>query len=183
MDRAPSTRRLPRRSISIVRLLRPLVPLVAVAMFVGGTAASTLAGSPYMITERIHAHKVLEYDPGFVWDACFVATGDLSEVFNGQAHIIAAGIDEEGNFIPPLHYETTVEESVLFQPLDATLPTYTGHSTVHVRNFIDSSNAGYTNTVVLRGSDGSHVVWHEDVHLRVTSNGLVIVDHPRCSVR
>jgi hypothetical protein len=131
---------------------------------------------------RLHAHKAVEFDPGWLFDGgpCFTATGDLTEVFNAEAHALAAGIDDQGNFVPPLHVQETVEESVLFVPNDPALPTYTGHSTVHVTNLEDSPNAGFTNTVVLQGTDGSHVVLHQDVHILVKASGIVLsVDHQR----
>jgi hypothetical protein len=163
-----------------MRLIKLLcVPVLVVAM-IGGTGTPTLADGPYTINMWIREHKAIEFDPGWLFDAspCFVATGDLTEVFNAEAHALAAGIDQDGNFVPPLHVEKTVEESVLFEPYDPTLPTYAGHSTVHVRNFEDSPNAGVTNTVVLRGTDGSRVLFHEDLHILVRPSGIVLfVDH------
>lgn len=86
--------------------------------------------------------------------------------------------------MPPLHVEKTVEESLLVVPDDAMLPTYTGHSTVHVANFEDSPNNGFTNTVVLRGTDGSHLLFHENVHILVKPSGIeLFVDnvHAQCA--
>jgi hypothetical protein len=49
---------------------------------------------------------------------------------------------------------------------------------VHVRNYPDSPNAGFTNTVILRGSNGSRLQFHEDLHLPVTPGGMELsVDH------
>jgi hypothetical protein len=169
------------REMRLIKLLG--VPILVAAM-IGGTGTPTLADGPYTINMRLRAHKAIEFDPGWVFDAspCFVATGDLTEVFNAEAHALAAGIDQDGDFVPPLHVEKTVEESVLFVPYDPTLPTYAGHATVHLRNFEDSANAGFTNTVVLRGTDCSHVLLHEDVHILVRPNGIVLfVDHARAS--
>ena len=63
-------------------------------------------------------------------------------------------MDDQGNLVPPMHVAKTVEESLLVVPTDPRLPTYTGHSTVHVTNSEDSPNAGFTNTITLRGTDG-----------------------------
>jgi hypothetical protein len=72
----------------------------------------------------------------------------------------------------------TVEESVVFDPYDPALPTYSGHATVHTTNLEDSPNASVTNTVILRGTDGSHLQFHEDLHIVVTPSGIVVfVDH------
>jgi hypothetical protein len=170
-----------------MRLLKVLCVPSFVAALVFGTAGTSLADGPYTVNLRLHAHKAIEFDPNWLFEAepCFVTTGDLTEVFNAEAHALAAGIDDQGNFVAPLHVEKTVEESVLFVPYDPTLPTYTGHSTVHVTNFEDSPNAGFTNTVVLRGTDGSHLLLHQDVHILVKPSGIVLsVDHAhaRCSI-
>jgi hypothetical protein len=154
--------------------------LALMAVVIGGQRVTGFAEGPYPVNMRVHAHQAVEFDPNWLFDAepCFVATGDLTEIFNGEAHALAAGIDDEGNFIAPMHVEKTVEESVLFEPYDPALPTYSGHSTVHVTNFEDSPNAGFTNTIVLRGTDGSHLLFHEDVHINVKSTGVVLfVDH------
>ena len=141
---------------------------------------TTFAAGPYPVNIRVHAHQALEFDPNWLFDGapCFVATGDLTEVFNAEGHALAAGIDGGGNFIAPMHVESTVEESVLFDPYDPALPTYSGHATVHVTNFEDSPNAGFSNTIVLRGTDGSHLLFHEDLHINVKSTGVALfVDH------
>ena len=61
-------------------------------------------------------------------------------------------------------------------------PTYSGHSTVHTTNSEDSPNAGFTNTVILRGTDGSHLVFHENLHIVVKATGVdLFVDHRHAS--
>jgi hypothetical protein len=134
------------------------------------------------MTER--AHKGIEFDPGFLVDAspCFVTTADVTEVFNGEFHVLAGGIDDQDNLLPPFHFEKTVEESLQIVPDDPTLPTYSGHSTVHVSNFEDSPNAGFTNTITLRGTDGSHLLFHENVHMLIKANGVdLFVDNVHAS--
>jgi hypothetical protein len=156
-----------------------------VAGLVGGTAATSLADSPYTVNVTLHAHKAIEFDPGVLVDACgSVFTANVTEVFNVEAHVLAAGIDEQGNLVPPLHVEQAREESLLIVPDDPTLPTYTGHSTAHVSNLEDSPNNGFTNTIVLRGTDGSHLLMHENVHMLVKPSGIeLFVDnvHVSCS--
>ena len=132
----------------------------------------------------LRAHKAIEFDPGFLVDAepCFVTTADVTEVFNVEAHVLAAGIDDQGNLVPPLHVEQTREESLLVVPRDSTLPTYTGHSTAHVTNLENSPNAVSTNTITLRGTDGSHLLSHENVHILVKANGIdLFVDNAHAS--
>jgi hypothetical protein len=151
-----------------------------------GQPATALAASPYPVHVDVHAHQSLESDQNFFFDAapCFAAVGDLTEIFNGEAHALAAGVDEQGDvFLPPMHVQTNVEESVLFDPYDPALPTYSGHSAVHVTNYENSSNAGFTNTVILRGTDGSHLLFHEDLHILVKASGIAFLTdhkHARC---
>lgn len=175
-----------RNGRKVGRSLKLLCVTAFVAALIGGTAGTSLADSPYTVNMTLRVHKAIEFDPGFLVDAapCFVTTADVTEVFNGEAHLLAAGIDDQGNLVPPFHFEKTVEESLLIVPDDPTLPTYTGHSTVHVANFEDSPNAGFTNTITLRGTDGSHLLFHENVHILVKPNGIdVSIDnvHAQCA--
>ena len=166
------------------RAIKLLCAIALAATLIGGTAGTSHADNPYTVNITQHAHKGIEFDPGFLVDAspCFVTTADVTEVFNGELHILAAGIDDQDNFLPPFHFEKTVEESLQIVPDDPNLPTYTGHSTVHLRNTEDSPNAGFTNTIVLRGTDGSHLLFHEEVHILVKANGVdLAVDHVHAS--
>jgi hypothetical protein len=115
-----------------------VLPVVGAAIWSQPTTA--LAASPYPVNVHVVTHQAVEFDPNFLFDAapCFVAVGDLTEVFNAEGHALAAGIDDQGNFVPPLHVQQNVEESILFDPYDAALPTYTGHATVHTTNTEDS---------------------------------------------
>jgi hypothetical protein len=129
-----------RKGTKGMRSVKLLVVTAFAAGLVGGTAATSLADSPYTVNMTLHTHKGIEFDPGFLVDAspCFVTTADVTEVFNGEFHVLAAGIDDQGNLVPPLHFEKTVEESLLIVPDDPTLPTYSGHPTAHVSNFENS---------------------------------------------
>jgi len=164
-----------------MRLVKFLCGLAALtALLFSATATTSVAATPYPVNLHLRAHQQVEFDPNWLFEAqpCFVALGDLTEVFNGEAHALASGIDDQGDLIPPLHVQKTVTESVLFVPYDSTLPTYTGRSTVHTNNLEDSPNAGFTNTTVLRGSDGSHVLLHETLHILVKPSGIVLfIDH------
>ncbi|HKD35088.1 MAG TPA: hypothetical protein VKB73_16755 [Gaiellaceae bacterium] len=151
-----------------------------VAALAGAMAASSGADRTYPINLTIREHKAVEFDPGFPVDAspCFVTTADVTEVYNVEVHVLASGIDDQDNLIPPLHVEQTREESLLVVPNDPTIPTYTGHSTAHVRNPEDSPNALSTNTITLHGTDGSQLLMHENVHVLVKANGIdLFVDH------
>jgi hypothetical protein len=163
--------------------MRPTVRVCVATAFglaVYGGAGPAFAAGPNPVNVHISTHQAVEFDPNFLFDAspCFVTRGDLTEVFNAEGHALAAGIDGQGNFLPPLHVQQTVEESILFVPKDRTLPTYAGHATVHTTNVEDSPNAGFTNNVILRGSDGSQLIFHENVHVLVKPSGNVLsVDH------
>jgi hypothetical protein len=152
---------------------------VAVAL-VGATAASSSAERTYPINLTIRMHKAIEFDPGFPIDAspCFVTTADVTEIYNVEVHILASGIDDQDNLIPPLHVEQTREESLAVVPNDPTLPTYRGHSTAHVSNPENSPYALSTNTITLHAADGSQLLMHGNVHVLVKANGVdLFVDH------
>lgn len=157
-----------------MRLVRLLWITGVLAAVIGATAASSGADSPYTVNLTLHKHKAIEFDPGFPIDAspCFVTTADVTEVFNLEVHVLAAGIDDEGNLVPPLRVQQTREESLLVIPNDPTIPTYTGHSTAHVRNPENSPNSLSTNTITLHGADGSQLLMHENIHVLVKANGI-----------
>jgi hypothetical protein len=145
-----------------------------------GQPTAALAAAPYPVNVHVSSHQALELDHDFLFDAapCFVAVGDLTEVFNAEGHALASGIDADGNFLPPMRVQQTVEESVLFDAYGQGVPTYSGHATVHTTNDENSPHAGFTNTVVLTGTDGSHLLFHEDLHILVKASGVVLaVDH------
>jgi len=153
--------------------MRVFLPICVVALALA-TAASSSAERTYAINLRFPMHKVVEFDPGVSIDAppCLVTTADVTEVFTVEVHVLAAGVDDQDNLIPPFHVEQTREESLLVVPNDPTLPTYTGHSTAHVRNPENSPNSLSTNTITLHGTDGSQLLMHENVHLLVKANGI-----------
>jgi hypothetical protein len=153
---------------------------VVLAAVVWGQPTAALASAPYPVNVHVSYHQMREPDVNFLFDAapCFVAVGDLTEVFNSEGHLLAAGVDTEGNYLPPIRMQQNVEESVLFDPYLSGLPTYSGHATVHTTNDENSPHAGFTNTVILTGTDGSHLLFHEDLHFLVKASGVVLsVDH------
>ena len=150
------------------------VMAVAVARF-GGMAATSSADSPYTVDITLSAHKAFEFDADVPFDTpCLVASADVTEVFNEHVHILASGIDNQGNLVEPLHIEDAREESLQIVPTDPALPTYTGHSSAHTPNLETSPNAGTTNTITLRGTDGSHLLSHENVHVLVKPSGITL---------
>lgn len=167
-----------------MRLTRFVATTAVVAALVGGAAPASLATSPYPVNFAIQMHKVIEFDPSTFVDAgsCFQTTADVTEVFNIEIHALAAGVDDQQNLIPPIRAEQTREESLSIVPQDPTLPIYTGHSTAHVTNPPDSANAVSTNTITLHGTDGSNLISHENVHILIKPNGIVLaVDNMKFS--
>jgi len=162
----------PGRRLPAIKLLCATVFVTALA---GGTATSPNAESPYTVNVRLSAHKQIEFDADVAFDTpCLVANTNVTEVFNEHVHILAAAVDDQGNYIEPLHIEDTREESLAIVPTDPTLPTYTGHSTAHTTNLETSPNAGFTNTISLHGTDGSHLLSHENVHVLVKPSGVTL---------
>lgn len=157
-----------------MRSVRFLSATAFAMALIGGTAASSSAESPYTINTTQRLQKTIEFDADVPFDTpCLVASADVTEVFNEQVHILAAGIDQDG-YMEPLHIEDAREESLTIVPHDPSLPTYTGHSTSHTTNLENSPNAVSTNTITLRGTDGSHLVSHENVHLLVKPSGITL---------
>jgi hypothetical protein len=72
------------------------------------------------------------------------------------------------------HYLIPCCPFVQIVPSDPALPTYTGHSSAHTTNLATSPNAVSTNTINLRGSDGSHLLSHENIHLLVKPSGITL---------
>src|SRR3954463_8140280 len=83
------------------------VPVVLGAVLLG-QPVTALAASPYPLNVDVHAHQRLEFDQNFFFDGapCFATTGDLTDDFNVDAHAIAADVDAQGFFLPPMHIQT-----------------------------------------------------------------------------
>lgn len=99
-------------------------------------------------------------------------------------HFTAAGIDDDGNFILPLHFHFLVHAKIVAAPLDGTGPSFTGHfrtsDSENIRNVkhgevfveVDTDH----NMVVMKGSDGSKMKAREHFHFTVNANGDVTID-------
>jgi hypothetical protein len=95
-----------------------------------------------------------------------------------------ACLDANGDPIPPYHITGTFTGTVTVVPQDPSLPTFTGHFATW---FGENSNQKTFNdtdtfTVILTGSDGSTLKFHETAHITVNANGEVTVefDKPSC---
>jgi len=121
---------------------------------------------------------------------CLDAPATITTTGNGVFHVTAAGIDDNGTsdpdddtFIPPSHVTGTFSGTVVAVPDDSSLPTFTGHVT---QWFGENSNrqnvaATFTFTVILKGSDGSVIKFHETAHFSATPAGATLeFDKARC---
>jgi hypothetical protein len=100
---------------------------------------------------------------------------------------ITSETDEEGNFIPPLHFHFLVHAKVMATPVDGTGPSYEGHFRSSDTESIRSVKHGEVNVeqdtdwnqVIAKGSDGSRVRLREHHHFTYNANGEVTVEFDR----
>ena len=156
------------------RTVRSVLAMAATTLMVFGSASSALASPPVTETtvERFtesFSEVLLCHDE--IYD--FVADVQVVERFT------AAGIDEDGNFILPLHFHFSTHGQIVAVPQDGTGATYTGRfSSSDLENIRDVKQGEVfveTDTdlarVDLTGSDGSTITMWEHRHFTVTANG------------
>jgi hypothetical protein len=112
-----------------------------------------------------------------------VTTAVVTQLFNGEFHVPPpASTTSLMSCRRSISSRRSRSRSRSFRT--PALPTYTGNSTVHQSNFADSPNAGFANTITLHGTDGSHLLLHQNVHALVEANGIdVSVDNHHASWR
>ena len=101
----------------------------------------------------------------------------------GMFHVTAAGIEEDGDFIPPYHFTSTVTGTVIAVPSDGTGPTFTGRFVDRLgeTEMITHSTGTTMFTVRVTGSDGSRVSFHLVTHYTINANGVEFgFEKPRC---
>jgi hypothetical protein len=167
-----------------MRRLFTFVALTAMTAVAGGLLAAPAWAKPVTITE--HEHRVTSTFHDVI--PCVGSgeeLGTITTTENGVFHLTAAGLDADGNPIPPYHVTGTFTGTFIAVPDDSSLPTYTGRFT---QWFGENSNSSGvlidTDTfhVIGRGSDGSTIKFHETFHVTVSSDGdvTVVFDKPRC---
>ena len=167
-----------------MKRLFTVVVLATTSVLAGGLLASPAWAKPVTVTE--HEHKVTSTFHDVI--PCFGADGapaTITTTENGVFHVTAAGIDDDGNVIPPYHVTGTFTGTFVAVPDDSSLPTFTGRFT---QWFGENSNSGgslidtFTFHVIGHGSDGSTLKFHENAHITVGPDGTVTVsfDKPRC---
>jgi hypothetical protein len=107
-------------------------------------------------------------------------------------HLTAAGSDDQGNVVFPLHFRSLDRGAVIAVPLDGTGPTFRGHfSASDAENiravkqgemFVEEDTDLFKD--VLFGSDGSKISMFEHHHFTINANGDVtaVIDafRPSC---
>jgi hypothetical protein len=163
--------------------MRRLIVLVSATLV--GLAMLTGVAQAKPVTLTFHEHKVTSTFTDVI--PC-IGNGQelatITTVENGVVHITAAALDENENPIPPYHITGTFTGTVTVVPQDPSLPTFTGHFATW---FGENSNQKTFNdtdtfTVILTGSDGSTLKFHDTFHVTVNANGEVTVefDKPNC---
>src|SRR5215213_10436327 len=71
--------------------MRRALFLLSTGLIALAVVTAAPASSPYSVNLTLRAHKAIEFDPGLViGEPCLASTADVTEVFNGEAHILAA---------------------------------------------------------------------------------------------
>jgi hypothetical protein len=148
--------------------------LVLAAMAAGAASAQT----PITVSE--HTNKETFTATGHVY-----CQGDklyeLTVTYNELMGYTAAGLDEDGNLLPPVHFHTVFIGKWVAVPIDGTGPTYYGHAregeTWNAKSFEEFVG---TFTRILkttaRGTDGSKVNFHWLIRYSTNAEGEVTVD-------
>jgi hypothetical protein len=124
-----------------------------------------ILGSARAFADTQHFPTATQTSPAT--NPCSGAQGMLTETLKGVSHTtIANGV---------VHFTGTFEGTFVFTPNDSSQPTYTGHETAwDGGKFNVSAGVGvdhFTFSVTGKGSDGSHVQFHENAYATIDANG------------
>jgi hypothetical protein len=103
---------------------------------------------------------------------------------NEFVRFTAAGLDEDGNPLPPMHFHNLFIGKFVAVPVDGNGPTYHAHGregeTINAKSFEEFVGT-YTNIhkVTARGTDGSKINYHLLVRYSVNIQGEATVDFVR----
>jgi len=108
----------------------------------------------------------------------FPCVGDatITITFNAVVHI---NTDDRGG----IHATFTTTGEVVAGPVDAALPTYTGHFMMWggFNGNLKNAAGTFTFVVIASGSDGSTVKFQLVQHFSVSASGVVLMfEKPRC---
>jgi hypothetical protein len=162
-----------------VRRTSALLSIGLAALVVSVTAGTSFA-QPITDTQVEKVTESFSDEPFLCQDELYDQTGTGHLL----THFTAAGIDEDGNFILPLHFRFLIHAKIVAVPLDGTGPTFTGHFRLSDSENIRDVKQGEVfvetdtdhNKVVARGSDGSKVTLQEHFHFTFNANGEVTVE-------
>ena len=161
--------------------MRRIIVVFMLAALVALAVAGTALARP--ITVSHHLHK----DTGSFTDFVVCQGEKLYDITGTSTELVrftAAGVDEEGNPLPPLHFHHTFVGRFVAVPVDGIGPTFTGHArdteTLNAKSFEEFVGT-YTDDhmVIARGSDGSKINFHLHVRYSVNAKGEVTVDFVR----
>ena len=135
-------------------------------------AASADRGGQGTVTITQHANNVELFPPMPVTNPCNGQTGTLSAISANEVFHVTFFTNGDEFWVTG-----TAEGTATFTPDNPSGVSYSGH---FVSWFGESSNNKNdvqhdTNTFVLTGTDGSHVVVHMQDHLSTNANGVVTV--------
>ena len=167
--------------MSAVSQRRTSLLLVLAAALTLATASVAWARTPITVSE--HTHKETGTFTGYV-NCQGTELYNITVTFNELVRVTAAGVDEDGNYLPPLHFHHTFTGKFVAVPVDGTGPTFTGHGrdteTFNTKSFEEFVGT-YTNDhkVNAKGSDGSKLNYHLHVRFSVNARGEVTVEFVR----
>ena len=104
----------------------------------------------------------------------------ITELYNGQMHGTMLTV---GQGAGTSWFTGTIAGTFTAVPLDATLPTYSGHETVLFGDNNNLRNGSETSTFTVHavGSDGSSFDFHDVAHASSSGSGITIsFDKPTC---
>ena len=154
-----------------MRLLKLAALAGALLVFAGSAYAG---GNGAQTFNQVDKNVVQVMDSA---EPCSGALGTLTLTYNDVFHgtMLANGTS---------WFTGTITGTLLFVPVDSSNPSYTGHFTQwfgdenNLRNGVEAS----TFNVNATGSDGSHLLYHENDQAALNANGVVTVsfDHSFC---
>jgi hypothetical protein len=155
-------------------------------------AALTLLAMPAAAFARPFTETVVERISETFSDEPFLCQDELYTI---SAHgftvtHLTIETDDDGDFVPPLHFRFFVHAKVVAVPLDGTGPSFVGHFSTSDSENIRSVKHGDVlvetdtdhNTVVARGSDGSRVWLRESHHFTYNANRDVTVEFDKIAM-
>lgn len=158
-----------------MRTLKLAVLATAIGVLLMLAATASAGGNGAQTFTQIDKN-VVEVDPGNQ-NPCSGAVGLLTLTYSDAFHgtTLANGTS---------WFTGTITGSLSFVPDDASNPSYTGHFTQwfgddnNLKNGVENG----TFNVTALGSDGSHLLYHENDQAATNANGIITVtfDHAFC---